>query len=174
MNYIGSKYSLLDFLETSIKQVISAEDKVFCDLFAGTGAVGIEAVSRGAVFVVFVEHHKPTSRLIAENLELLEIADGVRVIEAEALSAIAKLESERAAPFDFVFVDPPYASAHDYHKTLHTLGKSPLLGESSTLIAEHRKTFTLPAFLGRLEQFRILKQGDAALTFYRVTAMPEQ
>src|SRR5262245_13661883 len=75
----------------------------FLDLFAGTGAVGIEAVSRGASHVVFVENHRAAARLIRENLALLEVSAGARLISADALAAIAKLEAERTNPFDFIF-----------------------------------------------------------------------
>ena len=141
----------------------------FLDLFAGSGAVGIEAVSRGAAHVVLVENHRAAAHLISKNLALLEIGEGARLIPADAIEAIAKLESERASAFEFIFLDPPYAKERDYHSVLHALEKSPLLSDSSILIAEHRKTFSLPAAIGRLQQFRTLKQGDATLSFYRVS-----
>jgi 16S rRNA (guanine966-N2)-methyltransferase len=140
----------------------------FLDLFAGTGAVGIEARSRGASDVVWVENDRAAAHLIRENLALLGIEQSARLLPLDALDAIARLESERSAPFDFVFLDPPYANERDYHSVLCRLEKSSLLADSSVLIAEHRKTFALPATLGRLRQFRSLKQGDAALSFYRL------
>ena len=165
-----------DMLRETLFNILGprVEGSRFLDLFAGTGAVGIEAVSRGATFVTFVEHHKPTARLVIENLELLQITAGVRVWNADALAATAKLEAERTAPFDFIFLDPPYASGSDYHETLQALEKSSLLDESSIVIAEHRKTFSLPAAVGRLQQFRTLKQGDAALSFYRAMGVPRE
>jgi len=138
----------------------------FLDLFAGTGAVGIEAVSRGAAFVAFVERHKPAARLIEGNLALLGISEGVRVVTADALPAISKLDAERSAPFDFIFLDPPYANEQDYPSALRALEKSALVDASGMIIAEHRKSFSMPVVFGRLELFRTLKQGDAALSFY--------
>ena len=157
-----------DMLRETLFNILGSrvEGASFLDLFAGTGAVGIEAISRGAVQVVLVENHRAAAKLISENLALLEIATGVRVIVSDALAALTKLELEHIASFDFVFIDPPYASERDYHAALQALEKSPLLNESSILIAEHRKTFALPAAIGRLQQFRTLKQGDAALSFY--------
>ena len=146
------------------------EGSRFLELFAGTGAVGIEAVSRGASHVVFVENHRGAAHLISQNLALLEITEGARLIPTDALAAIAKLESETAVPFDIVFLDPPYANERDYRSVLHTLERSSLVDNSSLIIAEHRKTFTLPPAIGRLRQFRTLKQGDAALSFYRISA----
>jgi RNA methyltransferase, RsmD family len=157
-----------DMLRETLFNVLGprVEGTRFLDLFAGTGAVGIEAISRGASDVVLVENHRPTAKLIRENLTSLEITTGARVIISDALSAIAKLESEHAARFDFAFLDPPYDNEREYRSVLSALEKSPLLAESGILIAEHRKTFSLPATIGRVHQFRTLKQGDAALTFY--------
>jgi len=140
----------------------------FLDLFAGTGAVGIEALSRGASDMVTVENDRGAARLIRENLALLGIEQSARILPLDALNAIARLESERGAPFEFIFLDPPYANQRDYHSVLCSLEKSSLLADSCILIAEHRKTFALPATLGRLRQFRCLKQGDAALSFYKL------
>jgi 16S rRNA (guanine(966)-N(2))-methyltransferase RsmD len=161
-----------DMLRETLFNILGprVESARFLDLFAGTGAVGIEAISRGAAEVVFVENHRGAAQLIGENLALLEISASARLVPADALAAIAKLDSERAAPFDIVFLDPPYANERDYHLVLHSLEKSPLVGGSSLVIAEHRKTFSLPAAIGRLQQFRTLRQGDAALSFYRVSS----
>lgn len=139
----------------------------FLDLFAGTGAVGIEAISRGGAFVAFVENHSKTVRLIRENLASLDIAVGVQVIPTDAISAIAKLEKESVPPFDFIFLDPPYANQSEYKETLRAIDQSLLVHDSTLVIAEHRKSFELPAFLTRFARVRILRQGDAALTFYR-------
>jgi 16S rRNA (guanine(966)-N(2))-methyltransferase RsmD len=158
-----------DMLRETLFNVLGAEvqGSRFLDLFAGTGAVGIEAVSRGAAFVAWVEHHKPAARLIGENLALLRITAGIRVITADALAAIARLEAERSAPFDFIFLDPPYGNLEDYRSTLSALEKSSLLDEAAVVIAEHRKSFRPPEASGGLKLFRTLEQGDAALSFYR-------
>ena len=142
----------------------------FLDLFAGTGAVGLEAASRGAAEVILVENHRGAARLIGENLALLGIEQGVRLMSADALAAIASLERSSAAPFDIVFLDPPYASTADYRLVLEALEKSPLLSGSTLVIAEHQKAFSLPESIGRLRRFRTLRQGDAALSFYRVSS----
>lgn len=159
-----------DMLRETLFNILGprVEGARFLDLFAGTGAVGIEAVSRGAELVVLVEKHGAAARLIGENLALLEINAGARVMTADVLAAIDKLEAERAEPFDFVFLDPPYASEQDYLATLRALEKSSLVGQGTVLIAEHRKSFSLPVAVGRLQQYRNLRQGDAALSFYSV------
>lgn len=157
-----------DMLRETLFDILGprVEGARFVDLFAGTGAVGIEAISRGAVAVVLVENHRRAAKLITENLALLEITTAARVMVSDALDAISKLESERAGPFDLIFLDPPYASESDYHAVLRSLERSSLVAESGIVIAEHRKTFSLPAAAGRLRQFRTVKQGDAALSLY--------
>ena len=143
------------------------EGSRFLDLFAGSGAIGIEAISRGAVFAVFVENHSAAVRLIRANLASLRIESGARVVLAEVAAAIRTLEKLPDTAFDFIFLDPPYAEEKQYEGTLRALEKSLLAGESTIVIAEHRKTFELPASLGALERVRRLHQGDAALSFYR-------
>lgn len=145
----------------------------FMDVFAGTGAVGIEALSRGAAEVVFIENHPPASALIKKNLASLDIYSGASIFTLEAVRALDRLTSEHstaAAPFDLVFLDPPYAAADDYHRVLASLGDASFLGDGSLVIAEHRRTVDLPEKVGLLDRVRVLRQGDAALTFYRFLA----
>lgn len=144
------------------------EGSRFLDLFAGTGAIGIEAVSRGAAHVVFVEKHPATVRLLRENLASLEISSGVQVIPADVTAAVTKLSVGNSRQFDFIFLDPPYAEENKYRDTLHALEESTLLSESTIVIAEHYKKFASSKPIGRLEQFRLLTQGDAALSFYKL------
>jgi 16S rRNA (guanine(966)-N(2))-methyltransferase RsmD len=140
----------------------------FLDLFAGTGAVGIEALSRGAREVVFIENHVPAAALIRKNLESLGVKSGARVLAVDALRGIEELAAGRATEtFEIVFLDPPYAAAGEYARVLTFLGDAPFLGDGGLVIAEHRKTFALPEKVGRLECVRVLRQGDASLSFYR-------
>ena len=139
----------------------------FLDLYAGTGAVGIEALSRGAVESVFVENHAAAAKLIRENIASLKIASGVQVIAEDASRALAKLAARPRQTFDFVFLDPPYAAEREYEETLGALGASKLLSPAAIVIAEHRKSFELIESFGALQRYRTLKQGDAALSFFR-------
>jgi 16S rRNA (guanine966-N2)-methyltransferase len=144
-------------------------DSRFVDVFAGTGAIGIEAISRGAKEVVFIENHRPTAELIRKNLDLLEIRSGARMLPIDALRGLQKLAAEQIAntpAFDIIFLDPPYAAAHEYEQILAFLGDSPLLNPGGLMIAEHRRSFDLPEAQGCLHAVRILQQGDASLTFY--------
>lgn len=142
----------------------------FIDLFAGTGAVGIEALSRGAVEVVFVENHGPAASLIRRNLQSLGIRSGATVFAADAIRGLetlaARLE-EKTARYDYVFLDPPYSAAKEYTRVLEFLGSAELLARAGTVVAEHRRNFDLPEEAGTLRRFRVLRQGDAILSFYR-------
>ena len=145
----------------------------FLDLFAGTGAVGVEAISRGALEVVFVENHAPAATLIRKNLDSLEVRSGATVLGVDVLRGLETLAASRksgGSPFDFVFLDPPYAAAEEYTRVLRFLGSAPFLVPGSIVIAEHRHNFELPTRAGALVRYRLLKQGDAALSFYRQSA----
>jgi 16S rRNA (guanine966-N2)-methyltransferase len=143
----------------------------FLDLFSGTGAVGIEALSRGATEAVFIEDHAPAATLIRRNLESLGIRSGAQVFPVDALRGLEKLAAKRRPsdpPFDFVFLDPPYAAEEEYSRVLQFLGSAKFLAPTAMVIAEHRHTAQLPEVIGHLRRTRVLKQGDAALTFFRV------
>jgi 16S rRNA (guanine966-N2)-methyltransferase len=147
-----------------------AVDSRFVDLFAGTGAVGIEALSRGAREAIFVEKHPPGVALIKKNLESLEIRKGARVLKSDALLALERLAEEPAgvrARIDILFLDPPYADEMQYANVLSFLGEADLLAENAVVIAEHQRSLDLPETFGKLERVRVLRQGDAALSFFR-------
>jgi 16S rRNA (guanine966-N2)-methyltransferase len=141
------------------------DESVWIDLFAGTGAVGIEALSRGAGMVYFVEHSKAAAELIRKNLRSLEIAGNYQLFCQHAKAGIARLEKQEISA-DFVFLDPPYHLREEYRDTLAALGGS-LLSEKALVIAEHEKRFDPGEEFGRLRRIRRLYQGDASLSFYR-------
>jgi 16S rRNA (guanine966-N2)-methyltransferase len=137
------------------------------DLYAGTGAVGIEALSRGAAMVYFAEASKAAADLIAANLKSLGVASGFEIVKSESSKALGQwnLAGVRA---DFAFLDPPYRLRDEYSKTLIGLAESTLVNISSTVIAEHEKRFDPGEKCGKLHRYRKLEQGDAALSFYRL------
>jgi len=154
-------------------------DARFVDLFAGTGAVGIEALSRGSREAIFVEKHPPAVALIKKNLESLEIRKGARVLKSDALQAlneIAEAPTPASARIGILFLDPPYADGEQYKNVLSFLGNASLLSENAVVIAEHQSKLDLPESFGKLERVRVLRQGDAALTFYRFRppSLPER
>jgi 16S rRNA (guanine966-N2)-methyltransferase len=141
-------------------------ESTWFDLYAGTGAVGIEALSRGAQMVYFVESSKAAAELIAGNLKSLGIARGFQIVKVEAGKALRQLEAVGSVA-DFVFLDPPYPMQDEYAKTLAALAESKLLRERSLVIAEHEKRFDPGEGFGELRRYRKLVQGEAALSFYR-------
>lgn len=139
---------------------------VWLDLYAGTGAVGIEALSRGAKMVYFVESSKAAAELIAQNLRALGIEGRFRIVKGEVGKALRKWEAAGAVA-DFVFLDPPYRLREEYARTLGTMAESKLLQTTSVVIAEHEKRFDPGEAFGQLQRYRKLEQGDAALSLYR-------
>jgi 16S rRNA (guanine966-N2)-methyltransferase len=140
---------------------------VWLDLFAGTGAVGIEALSRGAHAVYFVESSARAAAVIRENLRGLGITEGFEIQEREVSRALRLLDSQAVAP-EYVFLDPPYRMQEAYEEALGFLSQSRLLRPTSLVIAEHESKFDPGERVGALERYRRLGQGDAALSFYRL------
>jgi 16S rRNA (guanine966-N2)-methyltransferase len=161
-----------DRLRETLFNVLSAgnpsalEGSKWLDLFAGTGAVGIEALSRGAAMVHFVESSKPAAQLIYENLKPLGAEGRFQVLQLAVERAIKVLDGQQLDP-DFIFLDPPYALVDAYEKTLAELAKSPL-AKRALIIAEHQKKLDPGERFGELRRVRKLAQGDAGLSFYRI------
>jgi 16S rRNA (guanine(966)-N(2))-methyltransferase RsmD len=143
----------------------------FLDAYAGSGAVGLEALSRGASEVVFIEHHRPAVALIRKNLDALEITSGYRLVTHDVLGGLERL-SEEAARFDYVFLDPPYTEIREYHHALRQLARGGLLSPESLVVAEHSRHTELEERYGALARVRLLRHGDAQLAFYRLTPEP--
>lgn len=155
--------TLFDVLTAGNPQAL--ERSVWVDLFAGTGAVGIEAASRGAAMVYFVEHSRRAVEVIKKNLDLLKVAGGTEILQQEVLHAVPHL-ARRGLSANFVFLDPPYRLQSAYPETLEALASSEFAADA-LIIAEHDKRFDPGESFGYLQRTRILQQGDAALSFYR-------
>lgn len=140
-------------------------DSAWLDLFAGSGAIGIEALSRGARSVSFVESSSVAAMTIRKNLHSLGMEEGFEVIEREAATALRMLDSQ-ALVYDFCFLDPPYRKMGDYEQILGFLSQSQLLHPETQVIAEHDKHFDPGNEFGSLRRHRALRQGDAVLSFY--------
>ena len=154
------------------------------DGYAGTGAVGIEALSRGASHVTFVERDRRACALIEANLERCGVADGYAIIPPAVLQAIAALREGGGPPFDLVLLDPPYAgpraagsetsAAHavseDIRGVLEAVGA--IVAADGIVVLEHARKRTPPAAAGVLRRTRELASGDSALTFYSCPHSP--
>jgi 16S rRNA (guanine966-N2)-methyltransferase len=143
-------------------------DAVVLDLFAGSGAGGIEALSRGAARAVFVEHDQNAARTVAENLASTHLADRADVVRSDAIAYLR----DRAAsdgPFDVVLVDPPYSETALMDGALARLGAADreLLTADAWVIAKHFWRTPPPDAVGLLASVRARRFGETALTFYR-------
>jgi 16S rRNA (guanine(966)-N(2))-methyltransferase RsmD len=139
----------------------------FLDLCAGSGAVGIEALSRGAAYVAFVDRSRKMYALIETNLKLLKVGDDeTEIVSREALDFLKRNIKREEEPFDLIFFDPPYAI--DYGEVLDYLGANSerLLAQDGAVIVEHDKKKDLAEESGGLKRYRVVNQGDSALSFY--------
>ena len=138
----------------------------FLDLCAGTGAIGIEAISRGATFATFVDKSRRACALIEENLDLLQIPeDHTEVLQSSAEDFLRR-SRETPLGWNIVFFDPPYSE--DYSKVINLFADEDLklLADEGVFIAEHHAKNVLPDAVGELRRWRILKQGETHLSFY--------
>jgi 16S rRNA (guanine966-N2)-methyltransferase len=159
-----------DRLRESLFNVLAPriEGARFLDLCAGSGAVGMEALSRGAAHVTFVDRSRKMYALIETNLKSLSASDDeIEVVSREALEFLRKRAKQEEVPFDIIFFDPPYAM--DYEAVLDCASEQAagLLAEGSVIVVEHHRKKDLKEDFGRLKRYRILKQGDSCLSFYR-------
>jgi 16S rRNA (guanine(966)-N(2))-methyltransferase RsmD len=139
----------------------------FLDALAGSGAVGLEALSRGAARVVLVDQSGAAVAAMRENLALLKGAPGqAQVLRQEALVALAAL-GDSGVRFDVIYLDPPYASEL-YEPLLEAVGRFGLLAPGGLVVAEHFHKRALPETMGRLHRSREVRVGDHRLSFYRL------
>lgn len=158
-----------DRLRETLFNVIAPriEGARFLDLCAGSGAIGIEALSRGANDVTFVDKSRKMCALVKSNLDLCQVPEEqTKVVQAEAADYLSPSRKQNAGPWDIVFFDPPYAT--DYLQVLELLGdpSGKLLADEGLLIVEHYHKNGLPDESGSIIRKRILKQGDSALSFF--------
>ena len=141
----------------------------FVDLYAGSGAVGIEAISRGVEFVWFAEKAPPAVAAIRANLRALKVAGGYALEDRSVAKLLESLVRSARANVDVVFLDPPYEAAEEYKRSMELLGAhaADVLAEGAVVIAEHGRKVELAEGYGDLKRVRVLEQGDAALSFYK-------
>jgi 16S rRNA (guanine966-N2)-methyltransferase len=158
-----------DRLRETLFNVLASriEGAVFADLYAGSGAVGIEALSRGAQMVHFVEQAGQAVAAIRANLSSLEIREGFQIFPENVSAALSRL-CGTGSFCSIVFMDPPYAAVGDYDRTLSDIGRHAdrLLTADGLVIAEHSRKIAPAEVYGPLRRFRVLEQGDAGLSFY--------
>jgi 16S rRNA (guanine(966)-N(2))-methyltransferase RsmD len=144
------------------------EGAALLDLYAGSGAVGIEALSRGAAQATFVERAPPALKVLRANLDRLGLTVG-SCVEAGSVDAFLRRASKaKCAGFGLIFLDPPYDAVEEYAATLGLLGGPAVnvLAAGGLIVAEHRRKQRLAELYGALVRTRLIEQGDAGLSFY--------
>ena len=143
----------------------------FADLYAGSGAVGIEALSRGAGFCCFAERAPAAVQAIRSNMAALGIAAGWSRATGTVARTLEQL-GQLGTSFDIVFLDPPYEAAAEFQATLGFLAREhlKLLSPGALVVAEHARRNALPEHFGSLRRTRVLEQGDAALSFFALAS----
>ena len=141
------------------------------DLYAGTGGIGIEALSRGAEHVDFVEQNAAAAAVVRANLAHTRYGDSSRVLQESVATFLARAERNPAetAPYDFIIMDPPYA-ASDLIATLERVGGSPLVESATILAIGHWPRITLPEHAGQLRRLRERCHGDSCFSIYEVVS----
>lgn len=148
----------------------------FVDLYAGTGAVGIEALSRGASHVWFAEKAPQALTAMRQNLASLKITRGF-TIDDRGVGALLQQLIKLPQPVDIVFLDPPYEDEDEYAHALDFLGSArgrAVLSQQPVVIAEHSSKFKLALRYGLLEHSRSVKQGDATISFFAPAVKEER
>ncbi len=152
------KESLFNMLGTRVY------DSEFLDLFAGTGGIGIEAYSRGAAKIVFIDESTKSIQVLKGNLEKLKVEQRVEVYNTDYVNAIHKL-SQEGRGFDIIFVDPPYLKGFAQNALSHISDKG-ILKEEGMVIIEHDIQDDMPEAAGSLQLQRQKKYGNTMLSFY--------
>jgi 16S rRNA (guanine966-N2)-methyltransferase len=148
-----------DRLREALFNVLSAEveGRTFLDAYAGSGAVGLEALSRGARHVILMEKSPAALAVIRENIETLGVGGEVTVLRGSAGRLLGTVTAEIA------FVDPPYEQVNQYGSSLLALSET----ACGLVIAQHPARLALEQTYGHLERQRVLRQGDNSLSFYK-------
>lgn len=162
-----AREALFSILEGRIQEATVA------DLFAGTGAVGLEALSRGAARVLFIEQNSLAGTSIQHMLAKLKVGSSSQVIIDDVSLAIQNSILVGWRPFDVIFMDPPYRLPN-VQQLLHAIEKADVIAPRGRIIYEHFHKTTPPIPLGKWAFIRTARYGDTALTFYRPVSQTEE
>jgi 16S rRNA (guanine(966)-N(2))-methyltransferase RsmD len=137
------------------------------DIFAGTGNLGIEALSRGSEYAVFIDSHRQSADIVRKNLEITGYAEKAKVIVQDASAALKRLAREEA-PFHLVFLDPPYHGGHT-QAILTALADSPLIDCGTTVVAEFARKERIPTEFGNLKENERRSYGDTTVSLFTIS-----
>jgi 16S rRNA (guanine966-N2)-methyltransferase len=162
---------ITDMIKEALFNVIGADIQGarFLDLFAGSGSVGIEALSRGATQAIFVDNSPAAVRIIYENLDNCGFEDHYEVYCNDVLRAVTIL-NKRAVQFDYIYVDPPFTVEGIFMEILEKLDQSRILDPQGSIIIRTRRHQELPTVLTRLNKYRFNYYGESAIHYYALMA----
>ena len=141
------------------------------DLFAGSGSVGIEALSRGAEQVIFIDNSNQSVKIISDNLNNCGFSENYELYRSDVFRAIEILK-RRGLKFDYIYADPPFTVESIFIPLLELLDRTPLFAEEGSLIIRSSRKKTLPVKLSRLEEYRLDNYGKSSLHYYRLSKTP--
>ena len=136
------------------------------DLCCGTGTIGLEAMSRGASHVIFVDHHRDSLHILHDNLKRCGDPPGTIVLSCDAWKVASHPQFLHYAPYDIIFVDPPYQH-HEIEQLLCQMGTEQILSQDGLMVVEHFWKTCLPQDVGCLHLVRQSRYGDTILTFFQ-------
>jgi 16S rRNA (guanine(966)-N(2))-methyltransferase RsmD len=156
-----------DRLRQALFNILGAdiEGSALLDLFSGTGAIGLEALSRGAREVVYVESSRDSMKILRRNLQECGITEGYRIYHGDVFTMLRALGREKFHA-DIIFLDPPYAWG-PYEDVLETLFRTGIASRNSKVIVEHHRKAVLPESGKSFHRIRLLQQSDKCLSFYQ-------
>ncbi len=156
-----------DRLKESLFNIIglSVSGSIVADIFAGTGAIGLEALSRNAEEVVFIESNREAAQLIRQNAALCGVASGYRILQADVFTSLRTLAREGFTA-DIAFLDPPYHWG-PYEDLIETLFSAGIAGSGSRVVVEHHRKAALPESGPGFRLVRTVRQSDKCLSFYQ-------
>lgn len=161
---------ITDRIKEALFNVLGSDiiDTDFLDLFAGSGSVGIEALSRGARRAVFVDNSKIAVKVMKENITACKFTEQAQICEMDVFRAVNFLEQKKKN-FEYIYIDPPFKNDKIFHKIMDELGETGLLSEDGILIIRTQKNKELAQQFKNLIQYRYNHYGESCLNYYRLT-----
>lgn len=143
------------------------EDTVMLDLFAGSGGIGIEFLSRGARLVYFIDKSKEAAQLVYSNLSKTRLDNRAVVLQKDAISALKFLDTQGLV-FNYIFIDPPYKDVELFKSVLEFISGSSIITNNTIIIVEHDKELTLNENYGKIIQTDNRRYGSKSMTYYKI------
>ena len=136
----------------------------FLDLFAGSGQIGLEAISRGALYAVFIENNRKAAKCIEDNIAFTKFTKESRLLTTDVISGISSLEGKYT--FDIIFMDPPYCQVDEIYQLLEMISEKEILAVHGKLVIETEKSVIMPLVKNKLTCYKSKKYGITTISYY--------